>query len=565
MARALAQAGVREVFCVPGESYLPLLAALPDAGVRIITCRHEGTAAMAAEAMGRLRGGMPGVCLVTRAPGAANAMAGVVVAQQDATPLLVIAGQVARGQRHAGVFQDADLTEMFRPLCKHVEEVCEPAALPAAVRRACHMAQAGVPGPVFLSLPEDVLTAAAGDDCMPCDRFMMAEEAGTDASLKPSAAPHPAPCEVRRVAELLAASERPLLIAGGGPHLWTVQARERLHELGMRLHVPLISAFRRQGLVDATHEACAGTLGFGTSPALLQALREADMLLLLGARPRGVTLQVLGAQLDLLRPPMPVAHVCMDAAECGRAVHADVSVCATPQAFLEALPVEDMLQRSGPRLARRQQWMAELHAAQLAWSDPSSMTMPGTLDMAQVWGWLRQHLPADAIICSGAGNYALWLHRFFHHRDLFGQLAPVSGSMGYGLPAALAAKLRFADRTVVAVAGDGCFQMSMQDFATAAQYGLGIIVLVVDNGQLGTIRGHQLRRFPAADCATTLQNPRFDRFAEACGGFGAQVSRTEEFADAFREAERHARQGRPALLHLPVSPQAIAPGLNAPA
>ncbi len=545
VARALAAQGIRHAFCVPGESYLPLLAALPEAGVEVITCRHEGTAAMAAEAMGRLNGGVPGLCLATRAPGAANAVAGAVVANLDATPLVIMAGQVARHQRQGQAFQEAALTEMFRPLCKHVEEVCDARALPAAVARACHVARAGTPGPVFLSLPEDVL----------------AEEVDAPVPLEaaPPATPAPEPEAMRRLRALLEQSERPLLIAGGGPQAWTEQARARLHAMAEKVGVPLVSAFRRQGLVDAVHPACAGTLGFRTDPALLEALRQADLLILLGTRAVAITLDNLAAAFNVQAPLMPVVHVHPDAAACGRNVRAGLAICATPEAFLTALAEQEL----PPATEQRQAWMQQLHAAHLAWSG-NPPPMPGRLDMGQVFLWLREHLPADAVITNGAGNYALWLHRFFHHRDLYGQLAPVAGSMGYGLPAALAAKLRFPAREVVAVAGDGCFQMNMQDFATAVQYGLGIIVLVVDNGQLGTIRSHQLRRFPGADCATALRNPDFAAFAEACGGWAAHVHETAAFADAFGQARAAARKGQPALLHLHVSPQAIAPGVDAP-
>ena len=543
VAHVLAAQGIRHAFCVPGESYLPVLAALPEAGIGVITCRHEGTASMAAEAMGRLSGGVPGLCLVTRAPGLANAMAGITVAALDGTPLVVLAGQVPTTSRHEQAFQEADLAALAAPLCKHAEEVCDIAALPAAVARACHLARTGTPGPVVLSLPQDVL------------------EATTEAPLPTpdspaTASPAPPPDDVARFVELLRHSRRPLLVAGGGPHLWTRKARALLHELGARAAVPLVAAFRRQGLIDPLHAAAAGVLGFRTDPALARAMSESDLLILLGARATAVTRDALAAAFDPVRPPMPIAHIYPDAETCGRTMHAALPICATPQTFLEALPLVDLAATE-----TRRKWMARLHAAHLAFSDDPPPA-PGDLDPGRIFIQLREHLPPEAIIASGAGNYSLWLHRFFHHRNLFGQLATVSGTMGYGLPAALAAKWRFPARPVIAVAGDGCFQMSMADFATAAQHGLGIIVLVLDNGQLGTIRGHQVRRYPGNDCGLTLQNPDFAAFAESCGGFGAHVRRTEEFMDAFAAAERAATQARPALLHLHVSPAAIAPGVN---
>ncbi len=546
VAHALAAQGIRHAFCVPGESYLPVLAALEGAGITAMTCRHEGTASMAAEAMGRLSGSVPGLCLVTRAPGLANAMAGITVAALDATPLVVLAGQVPSTQRHTQAFQEADLAALATPLCKHAEEVCDIKALPGAIARACHLARAGTPGPVLLSLPQDALEAAT--------------EATLAAHDSPAIAhPAPAPAEMAHFVELLRHSRRPFLVAGGGPHLWTEEARALLHELGERAAIPLVTAFRRQGLVDPLHPAAAGTLGFRPDPALIRAIGESDLVILLGTRATAVTRDVLAAAFDPAAPPMPITHVYPDAEACGRTVRAALPVCSTPRAFLEALPLADLSATD-----ERRERMARLHAAYRAFTEDPPPA-PGDLDPGRVFVLLREHLPPEAILTSGAGNYALWLHRFFHHRNLFGQLATVSGTMGYGLPAALAARWRFPERPVIAVSGDGCFQMTMADFATAAQYGLGIIVLVLDNGQLGTIRGHQLRRYPGNDCGLSLRNPDFTTFAEACGGFGVHVRETAAFMDAFRAAERAAAQGRPALLHLHVSASAIAPGVEADA
>ncbi len=549
-AQALAAAGIRHAFCVPGESYLPLLATLKKAGITPITCRHEGTASMAAEAMGRLRRGVPGLCLVTRAPGLANAIAGINLAMQDATPLVVLAGQVPTHARGTQAFQEAELTALAAPLCKHVEEVSAPAALAPAIMRACHIATSGTPGPVMLSLPEDVLNATAQAAAR------IAEHP------RPHAVPAPTAQDMARLHDLLGRSARPLLIAGGGPHMWTKRARALLHELAQRAHIPLITAFRRQGLVDPLHPAAAGTLGFRPPQAVIRALRQADLLILLGTRVTAITRHVLATAFDLAAPPMPVAHIHPDAEICGRNIHAGLPICAVPEEFLQALPLADIPQTLQHAEDQRRAWTEHLHAAFLDHAGKAP-PVPAGVNPGDIFIRLREHLPPEAIVCSGAGNYALWLHRFFHHRNLHGQLAPVGGVMGYGLPAALAAKLRFPDRPVLAVAGDGCLQMSLSDFATAAQYGLGIIVLVLDNAQLGTIRLHQLRRFPDTDCATALHNPDFAAFAESCGGLGLHVRETEEFMDAFRAAENVALHGRPALLHIHVSPDAIAPGLNA--
>ena len=539
VARVLADRGIRHAFCVPGESYLPLLAALKDAGIAAMTCRHEGAASMAAEAMGRLCAGVPGLCLVTRAPGLANAMAGITVAALDATPLLVIAGQVPTCARGTQAFQEADLAAIAAPLCKHAEEVTHRAALADAVARACEIASSGTPGPVLLSLPEDIL-ADTREESPPIPPGSLARP------------PAPGMDDMARFLELLNASARPLLIAGGGPHLWTDNARRMLHALGERAEVPLVTAFRRQGLVDPLHPAAAGTLGFRPHETLLRALKETDLLILLGTRATAITRQNLAAVFDFASPPMPLVHVHPDA----QGLPASLPIAALPETFLSALPLASLHGND-----TRQAWMQHLHEAFLNHAN-TVPPVPEGVNPGDIFMHLREHLPPEAIIASGAGNYALWLHRFFFHRNLHGQLAPVAGTMGYGLPAALAAKWRFPERPVIAVAGDGCFQMSMADFATAAQHDLGIIVLVLDNGQLGTIRGHQLRQYPDCDCGLALRNPDFASFAEACGGFGAHVNTTDAFMDAFTAAEDAAAQGRPALLHVHVSPRAIAPGVN---
>ncbi len=551
-ARALAEAGIDHAFCVPGESYLPLLAALGEVGIVPITCRHEGSASLAAEAMGRLKRGVPGLCLVTRSPGLMNAMAGINLAMQDATPLVVLAGQVATQQRGRQAFQEAELTDIAAPLCKHVEEVRDRDGLAEAIAKACATASTGTPGPVMLSLPEDVLfgdvgAASGGEGGL--SGAARTAGTGTDAGSARE-------WDAERFLDLLEGSARPLLIAGGGPHMWTERARAMLHALGARASVPLVTAFRRQGLVDPLHPAAAGTLGFRTHEVLAEALARADLLVLLGTRATAITQQNLAAAFDLAAPPMPVVHVHPDAQTCGRNVHAAHVGVMTPEQFLAALPPEALHGNE-----ERRAWMERLHKAHLDHSN-AVPPVPEGVNPGEIFVWLRERLPAETIVASGAGNYALWLHRFFHHRDLHGQLAPVGGVMGYGLPAALAAKLRFPGRPVLAVAGDGCFQMSMADFASAAQHGLGIITLVLDNGQLGTIRLHQLRRFPNADCATALHNPDFAAFAEACGGLGLHVREKGEFMEAFGKAEEVAAAGRPALLHIHVSPDAIAPGLN---
>ena len=571
VAHALAAQGIRHAFCVPGESYLPLLAALPDAGITAITCRHEGAASMAAEAMGRLSDGVPGLCLVTRAPGLANAMAGITIAALDATPLVVLAGQVPTRLRGTQAFQEADLAAMAQSLCKQAREVERHAELEEAIILACEEAASGTPGPVMLSLPEDILYATDDSATRPLPKRRRSwrddpANAAVVVDCIGTTLPSTPPEDLGR---LLGESTRPLLIAGGGPHLWTERARTLLHTLGERASIPLITAFRRQGLVDPLHPAAAGSLDFRTHEALKEALRQTDLLILLGTRITGVTRRNLAEAFDLTSPPMPVVYIYPDSdlfthwrgpVDCGNTrpnISATHQGAHAPEQFLSALLSVDL-----PGSEHRRQWMQGLHEAFMEYTN-TVPPVPEGVNPAEIFIWLRRHLPPEAIVTSGAGNYSQWLQRFHHYRNLHAQLAPISGYMGYGLPAALAARKRFPERPVIAVAGDGCFQMSMADFATAAQHRLGIIVLVLDNGQLGTIRANQMRLFPGCDCGLTLHNPDFAAFAEACGGFGTHVHETAAFMDAFRAAERAAARGQPALLHVHVSPAAIAPGINA--
>ncbi len=540
LAATLAALGVRHAFCVPGESYLPLLAALPKAGVKVISCRHEGAAAMAAEAMGKL-GRQVGVAMATRGPGAANALAGAHVAAQDSTPMLLLLGQVPRAQRGREDFQEVDFVRLFAPVAKLAEEVSAPERLVEAVWRAAHVAMSGRPGPVVLSLPEDVLSAAVDEEMVARAR-----------RLPPVRAPQPAPegQVMARVAQRLAEARRPLVIVGGSG--WTQAARALLHALAEAQALPLVAAFRRQGLVDADHAACAGVLGFQPDERLVRRVAQSDLILAIGTRLGGVTAQAMGW--TAFRHEPRLVHVHVAAEEAGRRFAPGLAVQAAPEPFLQVLAQWEL---PAPDEERRQ-WFEAARADYLRWSD-ALPKVPEGVDPGQVMAQLREALPADAIVCNGAGNYALWLHRHYRYRDLHGQLAPTSGSMGYGLPAALAAKLAFPERVVVAVAGDGCLQMTMQELATAAQHGLGIVVLVLDNGQYGTIRAHQLRRYPRDDCATALVNPDFAAFARGCGAWGEVVERTEDFAPLLERAMKAAQGGRPALLHLKMSPRVISP------
>lgn len=526
---ALEAQGVQRVYGVPGESYLAVLDALHDSSIRTVIARHESGAAMMAEAEGKLTG-RPGVCFVTRGPGATNAAAGIHIAQQDSTPLVVFVGQIERAMRGRDAFQEVDYRQMFGGMAKWAAEIDSADRVPEMVSRAFHTAMSGRPGPVVLALPEDMLAEAA-------DVPVAAEaEAPT---------PAPTPAQAQEAARRLAAARRPLVIAGGSR--WTPDAVAALRTVAEAWRVPVACSFRRQALFDHTHPLYAGDVGLGINPKLVARIKDADLLVLLGGRMSEVPSQSYEL-LGIPEPGVPVIHVHPGAEELGRVYRPALAVNATPGAFLDALAAL-------PPSAAPAPWADGANADYRAWSG-TLPTTPGAVQMGAVMGWLRDTLPDDTIIANGAGNYATWIHRFWRFRRFGTQLAPVCGSMGYGLPAAVAAKLANPDRTVVCFAGDGCFQMTGQEFGTAAQEGANIIVVVVDNAMYGTIRMHQEREYPGRVSGTALRNPDFAALARAYGGHGETVERTEDFAPAFTRARD---AGRPAILHVKIDGEAITP------
>ena len=528
---ALVANGVDTAFCVPGESYVAVLDALYDApSVRVIACRHEAAAANMAEAHGKLTG-RPGVCMVTRAPGATHASIGVHTARQDSTPMIVFVGQVARGMQGREAFQEIDYAQVFGGLAKWAAQVDEARRIPELVARAFSVAMSGRPGPVVLALPEDVLREQADAENLGAAQRIVAQPVAED---------------LARFRALLAEAKRPLLILGGSG--WNEDACAALRRFAERNALPVACSFRRQSLFDNRDPHYAGDLGVGANPALAQRVRDADVIVALGGRlgeipTGGYTL------IEAPRPKQQLVHVHADPDELGRVYQADLPINAGPAEFARALDQLESIHR--PRWA---QWTAAARRDYEAALEPS---IPGgALDMARVVRWLSERLPEDAILCNGAGNYATWLHRFFQYKGFGTQLAPTSGAMGYGFPASLAAKLRCPERIVVAFAGDGCFLMSGHELATAVQYGINVIVLVVNNGMYGTIRMHQERSFPGRVVATDLVNPDFVAYARAYGAHGALVERTEEFGPAFEAA---LRAGKPALIELRTDPEIITP------
>lgn len=526
--------GVERVFCVPGESFLAALDGLRDSGIDVVVCRQEGGAAMMAEAHGKLTG-RPGVAFVTRGPGATNASAGVHVAMQDSTPMILFIGQVGRPMRDREAFQEVDYRAMFAPLAKWAGQIDDTARIPEYLSRAFHVAQAGRPGPVVLALPEDMLSATA--DTADAPPATVAQ-----AGLAPEA--------TRAILDRLTRAERPMAIVGGAG--WSAQAGRDLARLAETLALPVAAAFRRQDYLDNRHPCYAGDAGIGINPRLARRLREADALLALGPR-LGETTTGGYTLLSIPAPAQDLIHIHADPDEPGRVYRPALAFAASP-----ARAVAQLAEAAAPvdRPARRA-WLEAARADADAWAEPQET--PGALKLEQVARWLSDTLPDDAIITNGAGNYAAWVGRYYRFRGWRGQLAPTSGSMGYGLPAAIAAKLRHPDRCVVCFAGDGCFQMTMQELGTAAQTGAAVIVLVCDNGMFGTIRMHQERRYPGRISGTALQNPDFAALARSYGAFGETVTETEAFPAAFARARA---AGGPALLHLKMDPRALSPRLT---
>jgi acetolactate synthase I/II/III large subunit len=526
----LAAQGIEHVFCVPGESYLAVLDALHDSSIHVTVCRQEAGAAMMAIAAGRLTG-RPGICFVTRGPGATNAAHGIHIAEHDSTPLILFIGQVERAVRGRGAWQEMDYRAFFGSTAKWVIEIDDAARIPEIVQRAFHVAMQGRPAPVVIALPEDMLT----------DLVSVA-----DAPRVEPAPIWPGLTQMAELQRMLWAAKRPIVILGGGG--WDERGRAAMQRFAERFELPVATSFRRAGLFDGDHPNHAGEIGLGPNPKLRARIAEADLVLLIGGRMAEVPSQAY-TLLDIPAPRQKLVHVHADANELGRVYHPALGILATPPAFcaaLESLQPPNIIAWSGQA--------SEARADYLGWNERPP-AIPGAVQLGEIMLWLREHVP-DAIFTNGAGNYAIWPGRFLRYRRIDSQIAPVSGSMGFGVPTAVAAKLLRPGRPVIAFAGDGCFLMNGQEFATAVQYDLAIVVVVIDNGMYGTIRMHQEREYPGRVSATQLKNPDFAAYARAFGGHGETVLRTEEFAPAFVRAQA---SGKPSILHVKIDPEAIAP------
>src|SRR6266481_3435608 len=521
--------GVDTAFCVPGESYLAVLDALYDArdSIRLVVARQDGGAAYMAEAYGKVTG-RPGICFVTRGPGATNASIGVHTAHQDSTPMILFIGQVPGEFSDRESFQEMDYRHMFGPMAKWVAQIDRPERMHEYVSHAFHLAMSGRPGPVVLALPEDMLTqTAAVADVSPYQIVQASPSAG----------------DMDKLGRMLERAKQPLVILGGT--VWTREACSDLQAFAESSGLPVACSFRFQDLFDNRHEHYVGDVGIGINPKLAERVRNADLLLVIGFRHGAMT---TGAY-TLVEPPRPkqkLVHVHAGAEELGRVYQGELLInSGMPQiaSALKGLKVDGGAWKT---------WRERARADYLEWTKPAAN--PGRVQLAEIVAWLRDRLPEDAIIANGAGNFAGWISRFYRYPGLRTQVAPSNGSMGYGVPAGVAAKVAHPERLVVSINGDGDFLMNGQELATAVQYELPVIFIVVNNGMYGTIRMHQERDYPARVYGTMLKNPDFAALARAYGALGETVEETRQFAPAF---ERAASAGKPALIEVRIDPQAI--------
>jgi acetolactate synthase-1/2/3 large subunit len=522
------------IFCVPGESYLPVLDALCDVTDRLplVVCRHESGATNMAEAYGKLTG-RPGIAFVTRGPGATNAAIGIHTARQDATPLILFIGQVESAHSGREAFQEVDVVAMFAPLAKWSAQIDDPARIPEFVARAFAAATSGLPGPIVIALPENILAARVSAAPAAAGPPVQARLSVSDAAM---------------LRDELARAQRPLIIAGGGP--WSAAASDDLAAFAQQNALPVAVEFRCQDFIDNDSASYIGVLGLGMQPALADAVREADVILALGARLGDVVTQGYSL-LEIPRPAARILHVMGEPAEIGRVYVPALAVVADPR------DAAARLRRCAPVDASV--WAERTASARAALLQSRGLPpVARGVDLGAFVTLLRERLPDDAIIVNGAGNFAAWVQRFFPYRCYGTQLAPRSGAMGYGVPAAIAAKLTFPQRTVVCITGDGDFLMTGQELATAVMYGATIIIIVINNGMYGTIRMHQERRYPGREIGTHLVNPDFAAYARAFGAYGEVVESSAGAAAAF---ERAVRSGGPALLELHVDRHALTPGL----
>ena len=538
LVECLGEQGTNRIFTVPGESFLAVLDALHDkTAIETVVCRQEGGAAFMACADGAMSAAgdclRPGVAFVTRGPGATNASIGVHVAHQDSQPMILFVGDVARSARDREGFQEVNFEAFFGPISKWAARIDDPARVPEYIARAYSVAVSGRPGPVVLALPEDMLCDPVPSDLAPRPIVTRPAQAVC-------------PDAMQAMFALLADAASPIAIIGGAG--WNTKARLGFQQFAERVGLPVAIAFRRQDAIDPGSSVYAGNLGYGPNPKLIERVKNADLVIAVGARLGEATTDGYEV-ITLDHPDQTLVHVHPDPDELGRVYRADLALACSVDEFAEAASLwEDaaIIPFDAGAEANRE-WRE--------WATHTPAENAPALDMAACVTAMREALPEDAIICNGAGNFAGWWHRYWRYAGYPSQLAPTAGAMGYGVPASVAAALRYPERTVVAVAGDGDFMMNGQELATAAQYGVNLLVCVVDNGAYGTIRMHQEREYPARVSGTRLANPDFAMLGESYGAWSAAVTTTEEFKSALAQAKD--REGL-RLIHMKIDVEQLA-------
>ena len=532
---------VERVFCVPGESYLSVMNGLQDTSIETILCKHEGAASIMAEADGKLTG-RPGIAFVTRGPGATNAAAGIHIAQQDSTPMILFVGQIGKEMYGRDAFQEVDYQQFFGGMAKLVFEVQQADRLPEIVSRAYHTAMSGRPGPVIIALPENMLTEST--------------------TKKPvgyinSSSSAPSTNDLAQLIEEIKSAKNPILILGGS--VWSNDAAKDLESISEILGLTILTSHRRQSFYNNLHENYGGDLGLGVNPKLIERINNSDYLVLLGGRLSENPSQGFSL-FGIPEHNKKVVHIHPGPEEIGRIYKPHLGIPCSPISFANAL--NNALKGLNTKPSSENQINTnQAHEEYLEWGNMPLEAPNSGVDLTSAFRSLRENLEPNTIITNGAGNYAVWGHRLFRFSQFRTQLAPISGSMGYGLPAAIAAKLRHPNQTVIALAGDGCFQMTENEFATAVQYNAAVIVFVIDNEMYGTIRMHQHKNYKGKYKHTGLINPDFNKLAVAMGGQGYTVNNTEDFMNIFNDAKDWtSKNNLPALLHIKTGSEMVLPG-----
>ena len=532
---------VERVFCVPGESYLSVMNGLQDTSIETVLCKHEGAASIMAEADGKLTG-RPGIAFVTRGPGATNAAAGIHIAQQDSTPMILFVGQIGKEMYGRDAFQEVDYQQFFGGMAKLVFEVQQADRLPEIVSRAYHTAMSGRPGPVIIALPENMLTESTNNK--PVGYISSSSSA-------------PSTNDLAQFIEEIKSAKNPILILGGS--VWSNDAAKDLESISEMLGLTILTSHRRQSFYNNLHENYGGDLGLGVNPKLIERINKSDYLVLLGGRLSENPSQGFSL-FGIPEHNKKVVHIHPGPEEIGRIYKPHLGIPCSPISFANAL--NNALKGLNTKPSSENQINTnQAHEDYLEWGNMPLEAPNSGVDLTSAFRSLRENLEPNTIITNGAGNYAVWGHRLFRFSQFRTQLAPISGSMGYGLPAAIAAKLRHPNQTVIALAGDGCFQMTENEFATAVQYNAAVIVFVIDNEMYGTIRMHQHKNYKGKYKHTGLINPDFNKLAIAMGGQGYTVNNTEDFMNIFNDAKDWtSKNNLPALLHIKTGSEMVLPG-----